>query len=87
MSAEEIYCPSVDVCAWCSDSECGGISCIADLNPDDPDDHDAIERLHSWLRRGSLAEQMEAVLADAEHRLSATSQRRGSLSYLTGIRP
>lgn len=52
----EMYCPSVDVCGWCGDSECDGIACIAALNPDDPNDHDAIERLHSWLRRGQLTE-------------------------------
>jgi len=65
---EEWYCPSMDVCAWCGDSECDGIGCIASLDPDDPEDHPAIEQLHGWLRRGQLAEQMEAFLADAENR-------------------
>lgn len=44
--------PDVDVCAWCWDSECDGISCIAGLDVDDPDDHEAIERLHLLLREG-----------------------------------
>lgn len=65
---EAPYCPSVDVCGWCGDSECDGIACIASLDPDNPEDHDAIEQLHAWLRRGNLAEQMERALARAENR-------------------
>lgn len=67
----EMYCPSVDVCGWCGDSECDGIGCIASLNPDDASDHPAIELLHNWLRRGQLAEQMEHALAHAENRRCA----------------
>lgn len=33
----EIWCPSIDVCAICADSECDGIGCISDLDPNDPD--------------------------------------------------
>lgn len=64
----EIYCPSVDVCAWCGDMECDGIGCIAALDPDNPDDEAAINTLHSWLRRGQLLEQLEIELARAENR-------------------
>lgn len=45
--------PSIDVCGFCSDSECDGIGCIASLNPDDPDDHPLIEELHDLLRAGA----------------------------------
>jgi len=64
----ELHCPSVDVCGWCGDSECDGIGCIASLNPDDPADHDGIEQLHDWLRRGRLAQQVEKYLAQQENR-------------------
>jgi len=64
---DELTCPSVEVCAWCGDCECDGISCIQSLDPDDPNDHDD-ERLHAWLRRGQLAEQVERFLANAENR-------------------
>jgi len=67
----EMTCPSVDVCGWCCDSECDGISCITSLNPEDPADHEAIERLHNWLRRGQLLEQLEHALAHAENRACA----------------
>lgn len=64
----ELYGPSVDVCAWCSDSECDGIGCIASLDPDDERDHPAIEQLHGWIRRGRFFEQVERVLAECENR-------------------
>lgn len=44
--------PSVDVCGFCWDSECDGIGCIANLDPDCADDHPKIERLHALLRAG-----------------------------------
>lgn len=62
-------CPSVDVCAWCGDSECDGIGCIASLDPNDVDHHPQIEQLHDWLRRGQLHAQMERRLAIAENRI------------------
>ena len=65
---EEMSVPSVDVCAYCGDSECDGISCIAGLEPDNPDDHETIEELHALIRRGRLAEHAEHVLAHAENR-------------------
>lgn len=65
---DEMYCPSVDVCGWCGDSECDGIGCIASLDPENQDDYEAICRLHAWLRRGQLTEQLEARLAIAENR-------------------
>lgn len=46
---------SLEVCQWCADIECDGIACIADLDPDDERDHEAIERLHLWLRLGRVA--------------------------------
>ncbi len=64
----ELSCPSIDVCAWCGDSECDGIGCIAALNPDDADDHEAIESLHAYIRRGKLAWQAEQFLAEQENR-------------------
>lgn len=66
----ELWCPSVDVCGWCGDSECGGIACIAALDPDRPEDAESIEQLHGWLRRGQLAEQAERFLAIQENRAS-----------------
>lgn len=65
---EELSCPSIDVCGWCSDSECDGIGCIASLDPNDREDHEAIEQLHDWLRRGRLLEQLEKFLAEKENR-------------------
>lgn len=64
----ELWGPSVDVCAFCSDSECDGIGCIARLDPNDLDDHPTIEMLHVWIRRGRYFEQVERVLAEAENR-------------------
>lgn len=64
----EMHCPSNDVCGWCGDNECDGIGCIASLDPDNPDHHEAIDQLHAWLRRGRLMEQFECVLADADGR-------------------
>ncbi len=63
----ELWGPSIDVCAWCSDSECDGIGCIASLDPDDLSDQPAIEQLHAWIRRGRYFEQVERVLAEAEN--------------------
>ena len=67
-SDSELSCPSVDVCGWCGDSECDGIGCIASLDPNDAADHEAIEQLHCWLRRGQLSEQSEKFLASQENR-------------------
>lgn len=64
----ELSCPSVDVCGWCGDSECDGIGCIALLDPNDERDHEAIEQLHAWLRRGRVMEQAERFLAIQENR-------------------
>lgn len=63
-----LHGPSVDVCAWCADSECDGIGCIAMLDPDDKRDQPAIEQLHAWIRRGRFLEQVERVLAESENR-------------------
>lgn len=70
----EIYCPSVDGCCFCGDCECDGIACIAALDPDDENDHEAIGQLHAWLRRGRLWEQAENFLAVQENRAGV---RRG----------
>jgi len=64
----ELSCPSTDVCGFCGDQECDGISCIANLDPEDHDDFEAINMLHRWLRRGRLLEQLEAALAVQENR-------------------
>lgn len=64
----ELYCPSVDTCAWCGDGECDGIGCIASLDPDSIGDHDDIARLHAEIRRGRLAMQVERFLANQENR-------------------
>ncbi len=41
----EMWCPSIDVCAICADSECDGIGCISDLDPNDPDQQPHLEQL------------------------------------------
>lgn len=64
----ELCGPSVDICAWCSDSECDGISCIASLDVENAEDHPAIEQLQAWIRRGRFFEQVERVLAESENR-------------------
>ena len=64
----EMWCPSVDVCAFCGDVYCDGIACIAALDPNDPDDIPDVERLQGWLRRGRLSEQVDSYLAERENR-------------------
>ena len=64
----EIYAPSVDVCAHCTDSECDGIGCIARLDPDDPGDADAIDRLHCLIRAGRVFLAATEAIAEAEGR-------------------
>lgn len=49
---DEPWVPSVDICAFCTDSECDGIACIASLDPDNDEDHDAINELHDLIRKG-----------------------------------
>ncbi len=68
MSPNEMWLPSIDVCAFCADSECDGIACIASLDPDNQDDHETIERLHALLRAGAAFLQASEVLARAENR-------------------
>lgn len=64
----EIYCPSVDVCAWCTDVYCDGVGCIASLDPNDPADQDQIGRLHATIRAGLIWTQADRILARAENR-------------------
>ena len=66
----ELYLPSVDVCGWCSDSECDGVGCIAKLDPNNENDHPAIEDLHSLLRAGRAFLAANEALAHAENRTS-----------------
>lgn len=73
---DDVGIPSVDVCAFCADSECDGIGCITDLDPDDLDQQGLIEQLHELLRAGAAWKIMhthgyrvaEGLLAHAEHR-------------------
>lgn len=69
--AEAVGCwiPSTDGCCHCGDCECDGIGCIANLDPDDEADHDAIEELHMTLREGRawqflLAQMVSGMSAD-----------------------
>ena len=64
----ELWCPSVDVCAFCGDSECDGLGCIQDLNPDDREDQPRIEQIQAWVRLGRIQEQANAFLAVVENR-------------------
>ena len=69
----ELWCPSVDVCAICADSECCGLQCYSSLFTDDHSPVDdasceAIEQIQGWVRRGRLAEQADEMLARAENR-------------------
>lgn len=68
LDPEDFGVPSVDVCGFCGDSECDGIGCIASLNPNDEDDHPAIEQLHGWIRAGRAWEKAELTLAISENR-------------------
>lgn len=65
---DEVWCPSCDVCAWCSDSECDGIGCIATLDPNDENDQEAINDLHDLLRAGRVFLGANQVLKRAENR-------------------
>lgn len=67
-SDNEVYCPSVDICAWCEDSECDGIGCIASLDANDEDDQDDIDELHAVIRAGKVQRQAARILAKAENR-------------------
>ncbi len=46
------WVPSVDICAFCTDSECDGIGCIATLDVDDTDDAERLMELHDLIRKG-----------------------------------
>lgn len=50
----ELLVGAVDTCAICHDGECDGISCVSDLDADDPDDHPAIEELQRLVRAGQV---------------------------------
>lgn len=65
----EVYVPSIDVCAWCNDVYCSGIYCMAQLDPDNPDDAEAIETLQAVIRAGKVQIQANAILARAENRV------------------
>ena len=67
-AANELVCPSVDVCALCGDVECDGISCISSLDPDAFEDQPRIEQIQAWVRLGRVQEQANAFLADVEGR-------------------
>ena len=62
---EEAWVPSVDICAFCTDSECDGIACIASLDPNDDVHHDAIEELHDLIRKGRAWNAAAKLLRDA----------------------
>lgn len=64
----ELWCPSIDVCAICSDSECDGIGCMFGLCPDIEDDRELLEQLQTWVRLGRIQEQANAFLAIVENR-------------------
>lgn len=74
---EALWPTSVDICAFCGDSECDGIGCIAALDPNDESDHLAIERLHAWIRAGQAWERADGALAWAENRLYQWHPRSG----------
>lgn len=62
---EHGYIPSVDVCAWCSDSECDGIGHFSDLDANDEADHPTLERLHELLRKGQAWDLMSNLIDSA----------------------
>jgi hypothetical protein len=66
----EWFCPSIDVCAFCGDSECDGIACVAGLDPNNASDQEEIEKLQNMLRAGLLFIQANDALAIAENRKS-----------------
>lgn len=90
---EEAYIPSVDVCAFCGDSECDGLGCLVNLDPNDLRDQRQLERLHDLLRFGRAWEVMRTVLregdpaADAIYRADAALQRAGYGASLSGSTP
>lgn len=66
LNDEHCWITSCDVCCYCGDSECDGIGCIANLDPNEERDHEAIERLHDLLREGQAWRAMKAVLEAGE---------------------
>ena len=64
----ELWCPSIDVCAICADSECDGIGCISDIDPNNTDDQPHLEQLQAWVRLGRIQEQANAFLVVVENR-------------------
>jgi len=66
---EEIYVPSIDICAICCDGECDGISCVADLDSNNIEHQETLEQLQTWVRAGRAFLQANDVLAIAENRI------------------
>lgn len=64
----EIYVPSVDVCAWCGDSYCDGVGCIASIDPNTNEGEEALGELHACIRAGKVWRQADRILARAENR-------------------
>jgi hypothetical protein len=62
----EMWCPSIDVCAICADSECDGIGCISDLDPNDRDDQPHLEQLQAWVRLGRIQEPLDRIIRDRD---------------------
>lgn len=68
MPERNIYVADHEVCAFCSDSECDGIGCIARLDPNDEADHPEIERLHDLIRAGDAFRQTMRLVTEADGR-------------------
>lgn len=78
---EHCYITSVDGCCHCGDCECDGIGCIAGIDPDDGEDYDALENLHTLLREGQAWRVMQAILQAGEQPIVALMLTHEALAY------
>lgn len=91
---DDVWLPSVDVCAHCADVYCDGVACIADLDPDNVDDQEALNELHDIIRLGQAwriaqehgADVARAALRRAGYRLdAATTTERLTLGQRANV--
>lgn len=84
---EHCYITSVDGCCHCGDCECDGIGCIANLDPDDNSDYEAMENLHELLRQGQAWRVMRTLIQAGASLLDAYALSAGELARASNQAP
>ena len=80
---DEVWIPSVDVCAYCTDVYCDGVSCIVAIDPESASDNDTLSDLHDLIRLGRAWRIMQrygidvaqAALVRAGHRVDDVERK------------